>query len=96
MLAELEGQIEKITYTSVETGFTIAKAKVDGHRGLVTVVGNIAAPTVGEIITMQGEWVHHPRYGEQFKIAHYATRTPVTYMALEDTWVPGLSEASAR
>ena len=42
MFAELEGQIEKITYTSVETGFTIAKVKVDGHRGLVTAVGNIA------------------------------------------------------
>ena len=78
MFTELEGQIEKITYTSVETGFTIAKVKVDGHRGLVTVVGNIAAPTVGEIITMKGEWVHHPRYGEQFKIAHYHTKIPAS------------------
>jgi len=78
MFAELEGQIEKITYTSVETGFTIAKVKVDGHRGLVTVVGNIAAPTVGEIIKMKGEWVNHPRYGEQFKIAHYDTKIPAS------------------
>lgn len=78
MFNELEGQIEKITYTSMETGFTIAKVKVDGHRGLVTVVGNIAAPTVGEIINMKGEWVNHPRYGEQFKIAHYHTKTPAS------------------
>ncbi len=78
MFAELEGQIEKITYTSVETGFTIAKVKVDGHRGLVAVVGNIAAPTVGEIIKMKGEWVNHPRYGEQFKIAHYDTKIPAS------------------
>ena len=78
MFAELEGQIEKITYTSVETGFTIAKVTVGGHRGLVTVVGNIAAPTVGEIIKMKGEWVNHPRYGEQFKIAHYDTKIPAS------------------
>jgi exodeoxyribonuclease V alpha subunit len=78
MFAELEGQIEKITYTSVETGFTIAKVKVDGRGGLVTAVGNIAAPTVGEIIKMKGEWVHHPRYGEQFKIAHYDTKIPAS------------------
>lgn len=78
MFTELEGQIEKITYTSLETGFTIARVKVDGYRGLVTAVGNIAAPTVGEIITMKGEWVNHPRYGEQFKIAHYDTKTPAS------------------
>jgi exodeoxyribonuclease V alpha subunit len=82
MFAELEGQIEKITYTSVETGFTIAKVKVDGHRGLVTVVGNIAAPTVGEIIKMKGEWVNHPRYGEQFKIAHYDTKIPASVFGI--------------
>ncbi len=78
MLAELEGQLERITYVSEETGFTIAKVKVRDRRDLVTVVGNLAAPTPGEIIKMKGEWVNHPRYGEQFKIVHYKTHIPAS------------------
>jgi len=75
---ELKGQIERITYTSEETGFTIAKVKVDDRRDLVTVVGKLVGPVVGEIIRMKGEWVNHPRYGEQFKIVHYKTQIPAS------------------
>ena len=68
MLADLQGQIERITYTNDENGFTIARVKVYGRGDLVTVVGNLMAPTPGEIIKMRGEWAKHPKYGEQFKI----------------------------
>ncbi|UCG11098.1 MAG: ATP-dependent RecD-like DNA helicase [Deltaproteobacteria bacterium] len=78
MLAELQGQIERITFSNEETGFTIAKVKVYGRRDLTTVVGNLTAPTPGEIIKMRGEWVNHPRYGEQFKVTHYETQTPAS------------------
>ena len=37
MPANLTGQIEKITFTNEENGFTIARVKVGGSRGLVTV-----------------------------------------------------------
>jgi exodeoxyribonuclease V alpha subunit len=65
MLADLQGQIERITFTNEETGYTIAEVKVYGRRDLVTVVGNLLAPTPGEILKMQGEWATHPKYGEQ-------------------------------
>ncbi len=78
MCAELQGQIEKITYTNEKTGFTIAKLKVAARRNLVTVVGNVAAPMVGEILRLKGEWVNHPKYGEQFKIAYYKTEIPTS------------------
>ncbi len=78
MLTELSGQIERITFTNEDSGFTIAKVKVDGRRDLVTVVGNLMAPTAGEVLTMQGEWSVHPRYGEQFKVLHYRTKVPAT------------------
>ena len=44
MLADLQGQIERITYTNDETGYTVAKLRVYGQRDLVTVVGNLMAP----------------------------------------------------
>ncbi len=78
MLAELQGQIERITYTNEENGFTIARLKVYGQRDLVTVVGNLMAPTPGEIIKMKGEWADHAKYGEQFKIVEYKTAVPAS------------------
>ena len=70
---DLQGQIERITFTNEESGYTIAKLKVYGQRDLVTIVGNLLAPTPGEVIKMRGEWANHPKYGEQFKILHYKT-----------------------
>ena len=52
MLTDLQGQIERITYTNEESGYTIAKVKVYGRRDLVTVVGNFMAPMPGEILTL--------------------------------------------
>jgi len=68
MLVELQGQIERITYTNEKNGFTIARLKVYGQNDLVTVVGNLMAPMPGEILKMKGEWANHPKYGEQFNI----------------------------
>ena len=77
-MTELTGQLERITYTSEETGYTIAKLKVQGQWDLVTIVGNILSPTPGEILTLKGEWVRHAKYGEQFKVQSYQTAVPAT------------------
>ncbi|HSQ85375.1 MAG TPA: hypothetical protein VLM43_11690, partial [Desulfobacterales bacterium] len=73
MEIELSGQIERITYTNEENGYTIAKVKIYGRYDLVTVVGYLMAPTPGEILKMRGEWVNHPKFGEQFKVTEYKT-----------------------
>ena len=77
-MIELTGQIERITYTNEETGYTIAKLKVQDQWDLVTIVGNIPSPSPGEILDLKGEWVHHPKYGDQFKIHSYHTTVPAT------------------
>jgi exodeoxyribonuclease V alpha subunit len=90
MLADLQGQIERVTYTNDENGFTIAKVKVYGRRDLVTVVGNLLAPTPGEILKMQGEWASHPKYGEQFRIVHYKSLVPASVYGIEKYLGSGL------
>jgi exodeoxyribonuclease V alpha subunit len=90
MLTGLQGQIERITYTNDETGYTIAKLKVYGRRDLVTVVGNFMAPTPGEIIKMQGEWSNHPKYGEQFKVVQYKSLVPASVAGIEKYLGSGL------
>ena len=72
-LDRLSGQIERVTYTNPENGYTIARLKVYGQRDLVTVVGNIVDPIPGAILKMSGEWTNHPKYGEQFHVVFYET-----------------------
>jgi exodeoxyribonuclease V alpha subunit len=90
MLTDLQGQIERVTYTNDENGYTIAKVKVYGRRDLVTVVGNILSPTPGEIIKMKGEWANHPKFGEQFKLSYYKTTTPASVYGIEKYLGSGL------
>jgi len=78
MPTTLSGQIERITFTNEETGFTIARVKVAGRHEPVTVVGTLMAPMPGEILDMDGEWSNHPRFGRQFKVRDYKTRVPAT------------------
>jgi len=90
MFSDLEGQIERITYTNEENGFTIAKLKVYGRLDLVTVVGNLMAPTPGEILKLKGEWTNHTKYGEQFKIVQYKTTVPASVYGIQKYLGSGL------
>jgi exodeoxyribonuclease V alpha subunit len=87
---ELTGQIERVTFTSEETGYTVARVKVYGQRDLVTVVGNIMSPAPGEILKMTGEWAYHSSYGEQFKINSYKTEVPATVYGIQKYLGSGL------
>ncbi len=90
MLTDLSGQIERITFTNEANGFTIAKVKVQGRRDLVTIVGNLMAPMPGEIIDMRGEWAHHPKFGEQFKVTQFKTQVPATVYGIKKYLGSGL------
>ena len=90
METELSGQIERITYTNEENGYTIAKVKIYGRYDLVTVVGYLMAPTPGEILKMRGEWVNHPKFGEQFKVTEYKTAVPATVFGIQKYLGSGL------
>jgi exodeoxyribonuclease V alpha subunit len=87
---ELRGQIERITFTNEENGFTIARVKVYGRKELVTVVGHIVNPIPGEIVAMKGEWGRHPKFGEQFKIASCECAVPATVQGIEKYLGSGL------
>jgi len=39
---------------------------------------------------MQGEWVHHPRYGEQFKVEHFESKAPSSIYGIQTYLGSGL------
>ena len=80
---DIRGQIERITYYNEENGYTIAKMKVQGRTGLVTVVGNLFSVSPGEMLEVTGYWDHHPRWGEQFRAVTFQTLVPATAKGIE-------------
>jgi exodeoxyribonuclease V alpha subunit len=90
VLVDLQGQIERVTYANEETGYTIARVKIQGQRDLITVVGNLLAANPGEIIRMQGEWTTHAKYGEQFRIVRCKTVVPATVHGIQKYLGSGL------
>ena len=87
---EIEGEIQRITYSSEETGYTVARMKVRGNPFPVTVVGNIITPSPGESLRMKGTWSTHPKFGRQFKVESYSVKSPVTAEGIKNYLGSGL------
>jgi exodeoxyribonuclease V alpha subunit len=79
----LAGLVERVTYHNVENGFCVLRAKVRGHRDVVTVVGHAAAIAAGEWITVSGCWVNDRTHGQQFKASFLRTSAPTTADGIE-------------
>jgi hypothetical protein len=54
----LAGLVERVTYHNSENGFCVLRAKVRGHRDVVTVVGHAATIAAGE-------WIRSPKRSRQ-------------------------------
>src|SRR6202047_4709376 len=79
----LAGLVERVTYHNSENGFCVLRAKVRGHRDVVTVVGHAATIAAGEWITASGEWVNDRTHGEQFKAQFLRISTPTSTDGIE-------------
>jgi exodeoxyribonuclease V alpha subunit len=79
----LAGLVERVTYHNSDNGFCVLRAKVRGHRDVVTVVGHAATIAAGEWITASGEWVNDRTHGQQFKARFLRTSPPTSADGIE-------------
>lgn len=89
-MVTLKGHIERITYSSEENAFCVCKIKVQGERDLVTVVGNMVNPVPGEYVELEGRWITHPKFGNQFQAQKYKTLVPATQFGIQKYLGSGL------
>ena len=89
-IKELTGQIERITYSDAESGYAVLRIAVKSYPDLVTAVGTIASPAVGEVLSMKGLWTDHPKFGSQFKIVEYRSFAPSSVQGIEKYLGSGL------
>ena len=67
----LTGIIERITFHSEESGYTVARLQVPKATDLITIIGDFANIQAGQTLKLQGNWREHPKYGQQFQVTHY-------------------------
>jgi exodeoxyribonuclease V alpha subunit len=89
-LEQLQGVVERLTFHSEESGYTIARLKLPKQKDLVTVVGNFAAIQSGQTLLLEGYWRDHPKYGQQFQVKTYQETKPSTLTGLEKYLGSGL------
>lgn len=91
-MESLHGLVERITFHTEDTGYSVLKVKVRGRSEPVTVTGRVPAIHEGEELKAQGEWVSVAEYGRQFKAEVLETAAPSSREGIERYLGSGLIE----
>ncbi len=86
----LTGVIERITFHSEESGYTVARLQIPRAHDLVTIVGNFANIRAEQTLQLQGTWKEHLQYGQQFQVIKYSETKPATLTGIEKYLGSGL------
>lgn len=86
----LTGVVERLTYHSAESGYSVARFKSPGHRDLVTIVGSFPNIQAGQTLKLTGIWREHPKFGQQFQVSQYQETKPATITGIEKYLGSGL------
>jgi exodeoxyribonuclease V alpha subunit len=79
----IQGSIERVTFHSEDTGYSVIKIKAKNHKDLVTIVGHVSSVNAGEYVEAEGEWIQHRDFGAQFKADTIKMVPPSTLEGLE-------------
>jgi exodeoxyribonuclease V alpha subunit len=79
----IAGSVERVTFHSEESGFSVLRLRVRGRREPVTVVGTAAAPSPGEFMECVGSWHNDRTHGMQFKATQIIPVPPTTLDGIE-------------
>ena len=89
-MESLQGVVERLTYHSEESGYTVARFKAPRTSELVTITGNFANIQAGQTLQLHGTWKDHPKFGAQFQVTQYRETKPATITGMEKYLGSGL------
>src|SRR5437762_9091394 len=78
-----EGSVENIVFRNEDNHYTVARFRLNSNGrlfrdDLTTIVGVLPGIHVGELLSVEGEWIHDPRYGRQLQVASFTQRLPAS------------------
>jgi exodeoxyribonuclease V alpha subunit len=80
-LEKIQGEVDSIVFKSEDSGFCVLMLNCDND--LITVVGEMGDVEEGEELVLTGEFTHHSKYGEQFKVSVFERSLPTTSAAIQ-------------
>lgn len=83
MPENLTGIVERITFHSPESGFSVLRVKVKGQTECVTVVGSTTSVSCGEVLEARGDWIIDRQFGQQFKAEQLSTSHPASAAGIQ-------------
>ena len=96
----VEGEVVTVTYENRETGFRIAKIRVDGKNDRVTLVGVFPSVGAGSYVRARGTWENNATHGPQLRVASVIVLAPTTLVGIEKYLssgvIKGIGQATAK
>lgn len=80
-MPEIQGVVEDIIFKNEENGYVVAIIKDADEKN--TIVGYIPYLIEGQSLKLQGIWVKHPQFGDQFKVEGYEELLPSSIVGIE-------------
>lgn len=77
------GTVDTIIFASQDNRFTVLKLSPEKLSTQITVTLNGIAPLIGQLLEIEGEWVKHPKFGQQLKATTYKTVAPTEISGIE-------------
>ncbi|MCY4145810.1 MAG: ATP-dependent RecD-like DNA helicase [Chloroflexi bacterium] len=107
MPEQIEGSIERVTFYSADSGYSVLKVKPEqrypqaqARDGTIAVVGAMPQLGEGEKAQFIGDWVSHPQYGLQFQAQQAIPLPPQTAQGivnyLSSGIIKGIGPATAQ
>jgi exodeoxyribonuclease V alpha subunit len=91
----LEGSVENIVFRNEDNHYVVARFRTDDagrlfRDDLTTIVGTMPGIHVGELLSVEGEWEHDPRYGRQLHVTSFIQRLPASIEGIQRYLSSGL------
>ena len=92
VMEEMEGTVDSVIFASADGRFTVFRLRPERQHGIISVTANAPAPLVGQLLHLKGNWIVHPRFGDQFRAASMLTAAPTSAEGIERFLASGAVE----
>ncbi|MDH3255285.1 MAG: AAA family ATPase, partial [Acidobacteriota bacterium] len=91
--------VERIVFQNAESGWTVARIRLEGSDAPATAVGRLFGVDAGQRLQITGDWVRDRKYGRQLRIRSFLALDPTSLRGLErylgSGLLPGVGKVTA-
>ncbi len=82
-MIKLSGALKRIIYQNQDNYYTIARLEPGRTKESITIAGPMPGVVQGETLELKGEWVTHPKWGDQFKVKTFNILLPASVNSIK-------------